>query len=103
VPAAAGRGEEADELDDPERARLRLLALAWLKADLAAWARVVDKTGPQARRGAQRALRQRQNDPELAAVRDEAALAQLPEAERDAWRTFWADLSALLERLATDG
>jgi hypothetical protein len=34
-------------------------------------------------------------DSDLAGIRDEAALAKLPEAEREAFRSLWADVEAL--------
>ena len=39
-----------------------------------------------------------QNDGDLAGIRDEAALAKLPEAERKEWQGLWGDVKALLER-----
>ena len=39
-----------------------------------------------------------QNDIDLAGIRDEAALAKLPEAERKEWQGLWEDVKALLER-----
>src|SRR5262249_45045120 len=37
-----GQGEDADKLNANERARLRQKALDWLKADLAAWQKVLE-------------------------------------------------------------
>jgi tetratricopeptide (TPR) repeat protein len=37
-----------------------------------------------------------QTEPALAGVRDEAALAKLPAAEREQWQGLWADVAALL-------
>jgi hypothetical protein len=34
---------------------------------------------------------------DLAALRGPAALAKLPDAERRAWQTLWADVGALLK------
>jgi hypothetical protein len=39
-----------------------------------------------------------QRDPDLAGLREEAALAKLPEAERQAFRQLWADVRSTLER-----
>jgi hypothetical protein len=41
-------------------------------------------------------LRQWQQDPALAGVRESSALSTLPEVERDAWQKLWADVEALL-------
>ena len=39
-------------------------------------------------------------DPDLAALRDPAALAKLPEDEQKACRTLWSDVDSLLAKLA---
>jgi superkiller protein 3 len=96
--AAADRGKDADKLGGKERARLRQQALDWLGADLVAWTKVVDKGPPQERTLVQRTLRHWQKNPDLAALRDPGALAQLPEAERAACRKLWSDVEALLAR-----
>jgi tetratricopeptide (TPR) repeat protein len=96
--AAAGKGEDAANLDDRECARLRRQAQDWLRADLAAWTQVLDKGLPQAHPAVPRALRHWQRDPDLAGLRDPDALAQLPEVEREACRKLWADVDALLKR-----
>jgi hypothetical protein len=43
-------------------------------------------------------LRGWQADPDLAGLREEAALARLPEAEREACRKLWADVADVLHR-----
>ena len=35
-------------------------------------------------------------DPDLASVRDPAALAKLPDAESEQWQRLWADVAAML-------
>jgi hypothetical protein len=37
-------------------------------------------------------------DTDLAGIRDEQELAKLPEDERKAWQSLWADVDALLKR-----
>jgi serine/threonine-protein kinase len=96
--AAAGQGQDAGPLDDKGRARLRRQALDWLRADLAAWTKVVDQGPAQARPVGRQTLRHWQKDPDLAGLRDPDALAKLPEAEREACRKLWADVGALLKR-----
>jgi hypothetical protein len=39
-----------------------------------------------------------QKEPDFANVRGEAALAELPEAEREPWRRFWAEVAATLAK-----
>jgi tetratricopeptide (TPR) repeat protein len=93
--AGCGEGDDAPP-DGPERARLRLQALAWLRAELADYARLVETGKPEDRKWVRTGLQRWQHDPSLAAVRDAAALARLPGAERDGWRRLWADVAALL-------
>jgi hypothetical protein len=75
--ASAGRGRDADRLDPAEKARLRELALRWLRAELAA--------GPPDRAAALLA------EPALAGVRDTSAMEALPAGERAAWKVFWSE------------
>ncbi len=101
--AAAGQGEDADKLDDKERARLRQQALGWLRDDLAgwrAWRRQQEDAFAPAVRGALReTLQHWREDPDLAGVRDAAALDKLPESERADWKKLWADVDALLKKV----
>ena len=80
------------------RARLRGQALDWLKAERAAWAKVLDSDGPQARPFVQQTLQHWRADTDLAGVHDAGALAKLPEPERVAWRSLWAEVDALLAK-----
>jgi serine/threonine-protein kinase len=96
--AGAEQGQDAAQLDAFGRAKLRRQALDWLRADLAAWTEVADQGPPQGRATLQRTLRHWRQDPDLAGLRAEAALAQLPEAERKACRRLWGDVDALLRR-----
>jgi hypothetical protein len=96
--AASGQGKDAGKLDDKQRVSLRKQALDWLGADLVAWTKVLDKAPPQARPLVQRTLQHWQKDPDLAGLRDKAALAKLPEAERKAWDQLWTEVAALLKR-----
>ena len=59
---------------------------------------MLDAGGAQARPLVQQTLQHWQADPDLAGVRDADALAKLPEAERAAWRSLWAEVDALLAR-----
>jgi hypothetical protein len=90
--AATGKDADAAKLDDKERTLLRQRALDWLRADLIAWAKTTDRALVQ------RKLTHWQQDSDLAGVRDKAALAKLPEAEREAWRKLWADVADLLRQ-----
>jgi Tfp pilus assembly protein PilF/tRNA A-37 threonylcarbamoyl transferase component Bud32 len=96
--AAAGLGIDAGKLAEQEKARLRGEALAWLKADLARWGKQLFSDKPPDRQVARKKLKHWQKDSDLASVRDPAALAKLPEAERKEWTKFWAEVAALLKK-----
>jgi tetratricopeptide (TPR) repeat protein len=98
--AGCGQGKDAAGLDQKEHARLRRQALDWLRADLEAWGRQLDKEPDQARSaaGVAKALQQWLVDRELAGVRGPEALAKLPEAERQPWQKLWDDVARTLAR-----
>jgi serine/threonine-protein kinase len=98
--ALAGCGPTKDEppLDDQARARWRKQALVWLRADLAAYAKRLGTGRPENRRWVAGHLHWAQQDNDLAGVRDPAALAQLPDGERQQWRTLWSEVAALLKQ-----
>jgi hypothetical protein len=96
--AAAGQGSDEPKPDEAGRAKLRGQALDWLKAERAAWAKLFDSGDAQAGSAVARTLEHWRADSDLAGVRDVAALAKLPEAERPPWRSLWAEVDALLAR-----
>lgn len=114
--AGSGQGEDADHLNDAERALLRRQALDWLRADLTSCRQRLDDSTAQANDTAQpdsteqpngtaqpnawiqRRLQARRDDPALAAVRANGALAGLPDLERELWLRLWSDADALLRR-----
>jgi serine/threonine-protein kinase len=98
--AAAGQGEDATNLDDAERTRLRKQALDWLRADLAQRTKQLETGNPADRDEVQKTLHHWQNDTDLAAIRDAAALAKLPADEQKACQTLWAEVGALLGKLS---
>jgi tetratricopeptide (TPR) repeat protein len=87
--AAAGQGAEKARLGEPERASLRRQALDWLRACLELTARLRNDGTV-----VNQSLTTWQTDPALASVRDPAALAKLPDAEREPWQHLWADVAA---------
>jgi tetratricopeptide (TPR) repeat protein len=94
--AGCGRGDDVAELGEPEQKALRKQAREWLQLDLAAWARKQDTGTVADRIQAQKALSQWREDPDLAGLRDAAALDRLPPAERQECRALWSDLEARL-------
>lgn len=102
--ALAGCGREKDDPspDEEARAKLRTQALSWLKGELAAWSRTLegDKSGAsQLVRGV---LEHWKKDSDLSGVRDPDALAKLPDEEKQAWRTLWREVNALLRKVQGD-
>jgi Flp pilus assembly protein TadD len=96
--AAAGQGTDSAKLDDKERSRLRRQALDWLHADLARWTKLAEGGAPAARAEVVKTLRHWQTDPDLAGLRDAAALRNLPGPERAACQTLWEEVEALRKK-----
>jgi serine/threonine protein kinase/Tfp pilus assembly protein PilF len=94
--AAAGQGDDAAKLDDAERSQLRNQALQWLQADLSQWTRRIDNAA--LRPAVIQTIQHWQEDSDLASVREPAALAKLPEAERESWRKLWTAVTELLKK-----
>ncbi len=97
--AGCGHDKDADKLDDKERARLRRQALDWLRADLEAWGRLLNKEPEQVRPAILQQLRHWLEDKDFAGVRGPQALAKLPEAERQSWQKLWDDVANTLARV----
>jgi tetratricopeptide (TPR) repeat protein len=98
--AAAGKGEDAKGLAVEEWAWLQQRALDWLRADLAASAKLVAKGDKESRQFVQQRLAHWQQDADLVAVRDKEWLAAMPEADRARWQKLWADVAALQKEAA---
>jgi serine/threonine-protein kinase len=95
--AASARGNDSATLGDGGRVRLRQQAYRWLRADLEHRSKLLQGSRAELHRH----MQHWQKDPDLATVRDRAALAALPEAERRLWEQLWADVAALLARAET--
>jgi tetratricopeptide (TPR) repeat protein len=98
--ASYGRGKDAGKLAEPERARLRRMALAWLRADLTAWGKLLDLDPDQPRSAIQKQMQHWQQDPDFVGVRGPDALARLPKAERQDWERLWEDVATLRRKAA---
>ncbi len=72
--------------------------MAWLKAELLAWTKLLESGPPQARPAIAQTLDHWKQDGDFASLRDAEALARLPEAERADWQALWAEVDALLAR-----
>jgi tetratricopeptide (TPR) repeat protein len=96
--AGCGQGKDADQSDDKERVRLRGQTLEWLRADLAACRRLLEKEPDKAGPLVRDRMRHWQQDKDFAGVRDPGALTKLPEAEHQQWQKLWADVADTLTR-----
>jgi hypothetical protein len=89
-------------LGDKERSRLRRQARDWLKGDLQAWHRLLEKEPGKARRVVVQRMQHRLADPDFNGVRGADALAKLPESERQAWQALWSEVEALRARASVN-
>jgi serine/threonine-protein kinase len=85
-------------LTDADRTKIRDQALTWLEGELATWTKLLEPANAEQRRAIRDTLKHWQHDRDLASVRDEMALAKLPNGERKAWRSLWANVDALLTK-----
>jgi serine/threonine-protein kinase len=93
--------EPSTEAIIPERCRK--LALDWLKAALESYTKLLERGTLQDRAVLPKRLGQWQIDPALAGLRDQTALAALPEPERRDWQALWAEVETLRKRILRAG
>jgi eukaryotic-like serine/threonine-protein kinase len=84
--------------DDAGRARLRAEALAWLKADLAAWSDAIAGDESAERDRALDALSRWKSSPNLEEVRGPSRLSRLRLSEQAEWRAFWNEVDTLISK-----
>ena len=96
--AGCGLGSDGAKLDDAERTRWRRQACEWLRADHAAWAKMLDSDSQAARDLAKRMLQHWQVDPDLAGLRDPGSLEALSPDERKDCVALWKEVAAVLNR-----
>jgi tRNA A-37 threonylcarbamoyl transferase component Bud32 len=89
-------GEAVPRPAEAARARLRQQAWALLRAEVAAQARLLSSASLAEAAAARQVLETLRELPVLAGVRDPAALANLPEPERQTWQAFWQEVERLL-------
>jgi hypothetical protein len=90
---------DARSVPDKEVTPLRQQALEWLHADLEGLARVAAQNDPVRNQEVRYRLGRWRRDADLAPVRDEKALARLPETERAAWRKLWREVAELQKKV----
>jgi tetratricopeptide (TPR) repeat protein len=98
--AGCGQGKDAAGLGEEKCGKLRLTARSWLRADLAAWRRLLEQEPDKARPAVARQLAHWLQDQDFAGVRGAESLARLPEAERKDWQQLWEEVEALRRRAA---
>jgi tetratricopeptide (TPR) repeat protein len=91
--AGCGRGQDADKLDDKERARLRRQALDWLCADLEAQGRRLAKEPARAAANVARNLQHWLANPDFGGMREPEQLAKLPPEEQEEWGRLWGQVA----------
>jgi serine/threonine-protein kinase len=96
--AGCGQGKDEPPLDEAAKAGWRKQAIDWLKADLAAWSKILESGAPQAKQDIAQTLQHWKADPDLAGLREPSALAKLPADEQKACRALWAEFDAALRR-----
>ena len=98
VRASRGEAPRGTQPGETERAALRRRALEWLRKDLALRAEQFE-VGKEVNRATSNdwSIASWRTDPALAGVRDPEALAELPDAEREQWRSLWADVAAVAD------
>jgi serine/threonine-protein kinase len=96
--AGSGRSADAASLREPERARWRAQAREWLRADLAAWTKVLDGDPTGARQGVRQQLTRWLADPELAGLRDSTEFEKLSATECQERHALWQAVDALHKR-----
>jgi tetratricopeptide (TPR) repeat protein/tRNA A-37 threonylcarbamoyl transferase component Bud32 len=93
-----GQRESSPEADSPTRWRAQ--AVAWLEADLAASAAALETGRFPQRAAVNKRLSRWQVEPALAGLRDEPAVAGLPESERRSLHDLWRRIAALRAKAA---
>ncbi len=101
VLAAAGAGSDEPPPSKEAKTKLRAQAREWLKAELAAWSKLLESASAQDRTTIARKMNHWRVDSDLAAIREPSALAQLPEAEAKEWQALWAEVDALAKKAAS--
>jgi tetratricopeptide (TPR) repeat protein len=93
--AGCGQGKDAGPSSDKARVGLRRQALEWLRADLAAYRRDLEKMPDQVGPAISQRMQRWEQNPDFAGVRGNEALAKLPEAERTQWQKLWQEVAEL--------
>ena len=97
--AGSGRGKDDPPLDGAAIARWRKQTMDWLRADLAAWSKLLESAAPEARQSILQTLEHWKTDADLAGLRDPAVLVKLPADEQKTCSALWAEVDALRAKI----
>jgi serine/threonine-protein kinase len=97
--AGCGRGEDAANLDEKDRARWRNQAREWLEAELVLHATRLEGGDAANRAEVQQQMQRWLTDAHLVGVRGEEAIAKLPADEQPEWTKLWDDAQALRKKI----
>ncbi len=89
------QGYDDPQPSDTMRTELRGKAFNWLTSELTIWHKFFEAANPGELSVLIRKMKHWQNDPDLASIRDLAAIEKLPEAERKEWHALWNRVHAL--------
>jgi hypothetical protein len=98
--AAAAQSRNGPPLDDAAKASLRRQALDWLTADLTAWSKRYDSNFRN-RPTVVAQLSDWNANPDLASIRDPAALSKLSVDEQKEWQALWAKVPEIRTAVPT--
>ena len=96
--AASGKGKDDPPPDEGAEGKFRAQARDWLKAELAAWAKILESGPAQSKAAVPKTLDHWKTDADLAGIRDENELTTLPENERAAFKQLWNNVDRLLAK-----
>ncbi len=98
--AGCGQGKDDPPPDEAAKFKFRRQALDWLKAELAAWAKVLEGGPAEVKATIAPTLEHWTADADLAGIHDEKELAKLSEKERADFRQLWKNVDQLLTKAA---
>ncbi len=96
--AASETGQNPAELNEKSQLKLRNEAYDWLLAAFETWSKFLETSTPPQRAAIGQILEHWKQDSDLLSVRDPAALASIPEGEREKWKSLWARVDELLAK-----
>lgn len=102
VLAGTGQAKDDPPPDAVQKSSFRKQALDWLQADLESWGKSLESDRTEERATALDSLQYMMTDADFSAVRESAALDQLPADEQAAWRSFWSRAGTLLKAAKAD-